>query len=127
MNKKELISNLINFFKRFESILDKKGEEEIIRDATIQRFKFAIELLWKTMKRLLQYEKENVETPREVIKKAYKLKWINDEKIWLSMLDDRNSTSHTYNEKLSEEIYRRIKTYYKELKSTIDILENKYT
>lgn len=45
------------------------------------------------------------------------------------MLSDRNMTSHTYDEKLADEIYKRIRNYVlliKELLNTIDSsLKNK--
>ena len=37
--------------------------------------------------------------------------WISDESFWLRMLDDRNRTSHTYNEAVAEEIFSRLATY----------------
>jgi hypothetical protein len=42
------------------------------------------------------------------------------------MLDDRNLSSHIYDDKTSEEIFDRIKNVYlKQIKETIDYLEEK--
>jgi nucleotidyltransferase substrate binding protein (TIGR01987 family) len=35
---------------------------------------------------------------------------------WLSMLDDRNETSHIYDEAMAKRIYKNIKTYLPLLK-----------
>lgn len=77
------------------------------------------------MKRLTQYEKEDIETPREVIKKLISLSGLMMKSYGYqcSMI---NLPSHMYNEKLSEDIYKKIKAYYKELKDSIYTLKNKY-
>ena len=50
-------------------------------------------------------------SPREALRVALRLAWISDESFWLRMLDDRNRTSHTYNEAVAEEIFSRLATY----------------
>ena len=39
-------------------------------------------------------------TPREAIQKAYQAKWLNDEAPWMQILQDRNRTSHVYEEEI---------------------------
>ncbi|HCU06528.1 MAG TPA: nucleotidyltransferase [Holosporales bacterium] len=80
-------------------------------DATIQRFEFTIELFWKLLKRILYNQGVIVQYPRDVLKEAYAGGLIDDEQIWLSMLSDRNQTSHTYDEDLADQIYLRIQKY----------------
>ena len=47
---------------------EKQNEEmEIYRDATIQRFEFTVELFWKSLKKILEYEKIEANTPRAQI------------------------------------------------------------
>jgi len=95
-------------------------------DGTIQRFEFSIEIFWKLLKRILAEQGVDAPFPRDVLQKAYAGKLIDDETIWLSMLRDRNQTSHTYDEELAEAIYIRIKTYYPILEKTCDFLKNTY-
>lgn len=82
--------------------------QPLVVDASIQRFEFCIELTWKTMKKALAQEGLEANTPRECMQQAYAAKWLDDENAWLSMLKDRNLTSHTYKEELALEIYRRL-------------------
>jgi len=90
-------------------------------DAAIQRFEFCYELLWKALKKmLLDQENIEVQSPKQVLQHAYALGWIKDEKLWLQMAQDRNLTSHTYQEELALEIYQRIPTYLKAMQSTCD-------
>jgi nucleotidyltransferase substrate binding protein (TIGR01987 family) len=99
---------------------------DYIRDAAIQRFEFTIELFWKVLKKILLHEKLEATTPRDTLSQAYQYQLIDDEAIWLAMLDDRNQTSYAYNEKLAHIIFARIKTYVPVFKASYAMLKEKY-
>jgi len=86
--------------------------DDLDRDGVIQRFEFTVELLWKTLKVLLAYNKVECTSPRDCVKKAFRYGLIEDDDIVLDMLDDRNRSSHIYDEKTSREIFERIKEVY---------------
>ena len=88
------------------------AKDELGKDGVIQRFEFTFALLWKTLKIFLEYEGIDVKSPRESLKEAFRVGFIEDEETCLDMLEDRNLTSHIYDEKLSDEIYKRIKSRY---------------
>ena len=69
-------------------------------DACIQRFEFVIELYWRLLKRILEARGREVFYPKDVLQEAYAGHLIDDETLWLQMLNDRNQTSHTYDEEL---------------------------
>jgi len=48
------------------------------------------------------------------------------EELWLQMLDDRNMTSHTYDEPTAKQIYENIQTYYPGLVKLADFIRRKY-
>jgi len=65
-------------------------------------------------------------SPRSCIKEAFKQGFIEDDEIFLDMLEDRNRSSHIYEEKTAKEIFERIKEVYtKTLEKTIENLEEK--
>lgn len=65
-------------------------------------------------------------TPRESMTEAYKAKWIDNENLWLSILKDRNETSHIYDENKAMEIYQRIKTVYAgELRRILEFIKGR--
>jgi nucleotidyltransferase substrate binding protein (TIGR01987 family) len=68
------------------------------KEGTIQRFEFAVELAWKTLKDYLEYEGRVIEplTPRNVIKEAFAARILRDGQVWIDMLDHRNLLSHSY-------------------------------
>ena len=53
-----------------------------------------------------------VKTPRETIKQAFQSELIGDGQIWLQTLEDRNLTTHTYDEETSLKIEQMIKEKY---------------
>jgi nucleotidyltransferase substrate binding protein (TIGR01987 family) len=77
-----------------------------------------IELFWKCYKYILNNKGMVVTTPRDAIASAFQAHWINDEAMWISMLKDRNLSSHTYNEKLANDILGRIPLYMKVLEES---------
>lgn len=85
---------------------------EWTRDAAIQRFEFTFELAWRAVARFAKDEGIESGSPRQAIRAAFKLGWIDDDALWLSMLNDRNRTSHTYNEKTAEQIYANLARYH---------------
>lgn len=122
--KEVLQDKLENFSKALlrlkEALKEKKSLLAI--DGTIQRFEFTFEMAWKALKKFLYYDGIETKTVRETIKKAYQTDYIDNEEVWLSMLEDRNLTSHIYSEDQAKTIYERIESnYVKEL----EILENK--
>jgi nucleotidyltransferase substrate binding protein (TIGR01987 family) len=111
--------------------LDRLGEaldlpidsNPIALDGTIQRFEFCYEQAWKTLQRFARFMGFDPRSPRDVFRVAYKQGWIEDEDLWLSMLNDRNLTSHTYRVALALEIYSRVKSYYPELRRINSLLK----
>jgi nucleotidyltransferase substrate binding protein (TIGR01987 family) len=105
-------------------------ETELIRDATIQRFEFTFEIIWKTLKLYLERQGHECGGPRPTLKKAFAENLIPSPEaadLWLRMLEDRNLTTHAYDEALANRIYSHIVSDYTALLSgmaaTIQTLE----
>jgi nucleotidyltransferase substrate binding protein (TIGR01987 family) len=83
------------------------------RAGMIQFFEMSFELAWKTLQDYLQYQGVlEIKTPRAVIKKAFEVGLIRDGETWLRALEDRNLTSHTYNEETAGEVEELIREIY---------------
>lgn len=97
------------FNKLGESLKRDPEMDDIVIDATIQRFKFTYELSWKLMKAYLAYNGIiDVASPRRTIKEAFKDGIIQECERWLQVLDTRNRTSYTYDEGIAKEIFEQI-------------------
>ncbi|MGX6960317.1 MAG: HI0074 family nucleotidyltransferase substrate-binding subunit [Rickettsia endosymbiont of Pentastiridius leporinus] len=119
------LENFRKAFIKLEAIYSKPTtEDRAYIDATIQRFEFTFELAWKFLKEYFAEKGIVINYPKEVLKEAFTAGVISDEDLWLYMFADRNMTSHTYDEKLADEIYKRIKTYVPAIKELLDTIDS---
>jgi nucleotidyltransferase substrate binding protein (TIGR01987 family) len=89
---------------RLKQVLE-RPEDDVVRDAIIQRFEFTFEMAWKAMYRLLRQRGVDVsESAFEVIPAAFKHAIISDAAGWGDLRRFRNLTSHTYDEKIAIEV-----------------------
>ena len=107
-----------------------EAENELDKDGVIQRFEFTYEMLWKALKIYLEEQgvigtiQGQTGAPKSCFKESFRLGLIEDEEIFLDMLEDRNKTSHIYNKETSEEIFERIKSnYITAIEKALDKLE----
>ncbi len=89
-----------------------EDRREFLRDSVIQRFEFTAELAWKTVREYELLQGIRLDTPREVLKRAFKIGVIADETGWLLLLQDRNNTGHVYDENIAIEICGRVEETY---------------
>lgn len=119
-------SSRINF-KRALLVLEKSLSSPITepRDLSgiIKDFELAYELSWKVLKKLLLENGHETLGAKDVYSKAYQLGYLKEEQPWLSMIQDRNRSTHVYDEKSAREIVDKIKSTYmaalKEIESKI--------
>jgi len=105
------LKKLIDAHKRLEEGIE-QARDELDKDGVIQRFEFTFELLWKALKIYLEHQGILVKTPRDSFVEAFRIALFDDEKIFLDMMEDRNSTSHIYDKETSKKIFNRIKKNY---------------
>ena len=124
---KDSLNNLAKAIANLERALTIPRDRELVFEGTIHRFEVTIELMWKTLKRALEFEGLNPKTPRESLKEAFRVGWLHDEDAWLDMIDHRNTTSHVYlAEELLEENYEDIVKVTPILRTTLDFLIARY-
>jgi len=78
----------------------------------IKDFEIAYELSWKSLKAFLERQGHETGTAKNVFSKAYQLRILGDEKVWLDMIEDRNLTVHTYDEDLAKTLADHIRSRY---------------
>lgn len=89
-----------------KALAEKKSD--ITRDASIQRFEFCVELAWKNSRKVMGTA---TSAPKQVIRELAQNQIITDVDFWLSAIDHRNLSSHTYNEVLAEKVYEFCKVF----------------
>ncbi|MCK5717309.1 MAG: HI0074 family nucleotidyltransferase substrate-binding subunit [Thiomargarita sp.] len=106
--------------------LEKVPVSAIQRDATIQRFEYSFEAIWKAAKQyLIDIEGLESGSPKGVIRACFQVGILTKEQTQqaLSMTDARNLTSHTYNESLADNIFSKIADYYCLMSEWLQMLE----
>lgn len=83
----------------------------IERDAAIQRFEYTVEACWKAAQAILS-ERYGVAlaSPKPVVRACAQNGLLTEDaaRAAMAMLDDRNLTSHTYNEEVATAIHSRL-------------------
>jgi nucleotidyltransferase substrate binding protein (TIGR01987 family) len=86
----------------------------LVRDASIQRFEYTVEAVWKCLQVYLR-EKDGIEcySPKSCFREAGAAGLLKEEDVVtaLNMVDDRNLTAHTYHQELAEKIFRKLSSY----------------
>ena len=111
------VANFLQAVQRLREAVEEhlnNPNNAVIRDGMIQRFEFTFELSWKAAKEYLldQGVANELNFPKQVLKTAYGNQMINDESVWLDMLESRNRTSHIYDDRIAAKIARDISTRF---------------
>jgi nucleotidyltransferase substrate binding protein (TIGR01987 family) len=84
----------------------------------IQAFEYTHELAWKTLKDFIE-ERGNSQIfgSKDATREAFTLGLISQGEVWMSMVNSRNQTSHTYDESTAQQIVMLIlNDYYPQFK-----------
>lgn len=95
-----------------ERIDDDDEIDDLLKEGLIQRFEYTHELAWKVMKDYAEYQGyTEVRGSRDAFRKGLEIGLI-DSRDWMSSIEDRNLTSHNYDDDTAEEIYEAIINLY---------------
>jgi len=111
---KQKLSSAERALSTLQELLASDTLTTVERDAAIQRFEYTFEAIWKLGKAFLrEIEGLEIGSPKGVIRGFFQVGLFTEEQtnLALAMVDDRNLTSHTYNEGLAQRIYAEIDNY----------------
>jgi nucleotidyltransferase substrate binding protein (TIGR01987 family) len=93
------------------------------RDSLVQRFEYTFDITWKCLAEYLEAMGRilEIKTPKAVFREAFKARYLTEDqaRLAIQMVDERNLTTHGYNEELIERICANIPAYYGLLKSVL--------
>ncbi len=78
---------------------------ELGKDGVIRDLGLPLNFFRKTLRIFLRNSGIDIGTPKETLKESFRMGWLDDEELFLNMLEDRNKTSHLYNRETSEVIF----------------------
>lgn len=121
INYTKLIKARNNLAKALQS-----SGSEIEKMGTVQAFEICYELAWKLMRKILQTEGLEFNSPNGVFRSAAKQGIIANSEIWLEYLDKRNITVHAYEEEILDELFHNTAgNFLNDLDKLIEKIQNK--
>ncbi|OPJ61885.1 nucleotidyltransferase substrate binding protein [Clostridium chromiireducens] len=103
------------------------SKSSTLKDGVIQRFEFCYEICWKLIKYYLENEGiQEAKSPKSTFREGFKIGIIEDGEDWIDMLNDRNLTSHVYDEEVALDIYEKIiSKYFRQMNDMYILLKSK--
>lgn len=113
-------------FALLESAIAIQRLTVIERAGLIQFFEMAFEQGWKLLKDYQESVGFEIVSPRQAIKQAFQSELVADGHAWIGALEDRNLTTHTYNEQTALAVENKIRSsYYPLLKALQETFKTK--
>ena len=112
---KQRFQNFDKAFSRLEKalpILSNDPDNFLLQAGVVQIYEFTFELAWKTLKDYLDAEGFTTPSPKATLRQAFQSGYIQDGDAWMKALNDRNLSSHTYDEVVATEIIKDIQSRY---------------
>ena len=108
-------SALVSLKKAIDRAAGAPDDDEV-RDAVIQRFEYTYELAWKMIKRQLEAEAavpSDIDTLsfRSLMREAAEKGMIDSIEPWLVFREQRNITSHVYNQEKAKSVFETAKDF----------------
>ena len=111
--------------RELEDALGSAPSTRLEQAGCIQYFEFCFELAWRTIKAFAErHGMSDIVSPRDCLKAAFALHLIDDEAVWLEMLESRNKMSHTYDSESALVVYDRLGSFLPVLQSLTARLES---
>ena len=108
-----------NFRKAFEqlssaaALTQQRDLTDLEQQGLIQAFEFTHELAWTTLKDFLESRgRLNIFGSKDATREAFGAGLIENGEAWMLMIESRNATTHTYDEKTADAIAQAILTRY---------------
>ena len=120
-----IVDDLSAALAQLREALAEPARLDLIKAGCIQYFEFSFELGWKACK-VVSAEQglPDCLSPKACLRQAFTQGWIEDEAIWLEMLDARNRMAHTYDARKALEIYESLPRFHAALQKLLIVLES---
>lgn len=97
-----------NFCSALDNMKEMYSYEEpydtVVLTGLVGLYEICFEQSWKMMKELLEqhgYEEGATDSPKMILKTAYRAGMIADEDLWMQALRERNNVAHSYNQNIA--------------------------
>lgn len=112
MTPATLLQDFERAVEELKAALASHPSSRLEKAGSIQYFEFCFELAWKTVRLFASHQGlAGVESPRAALRTAFAQGWIDNEPIWLEMLEARNRMSHTYSAEAALVVFSRLAAF----------------
>lgn len=106
---------------------NQRALSQLEKQGVIQAFEFTHELAWNMLKDFLQDQgNQNIKGSKDATREAFKVELIQDGEQWMAMIQSRNISSHTYDERTAEQLVDVIIHSYYPLFAALKMEMEKY-
>ncbi len=128
MSNQQILDSFRELSDSFKRLLSysKNAKEDYEKINVAKRFRMTFDLFIKNLSLILVEYKVNCKFPSDYIRNAAKFGIINNEKVFLQMLEDKYKLTNLSNLKLPDEIYKNIVKYIIILRKYIEKIEEEY-
>lgn len=111
--------------KNAVDLAETRALSDFEKQGLIQGFEFTHELAWNVMKDYFRHQgNQGIRGSTDATRAAFKNDIIVEGQIWMDMIEDRNQSTHTYNEEVAEKISSHIlKEYLREFEQFSEVME----
>ena len=126
------LNKAINSMERAVNRSQRTPDDEELRDAVIQRFEYTYELCWKMLKRQLEEESPypsavDALSFRDLLREGAEKGMIRCVEDWFIYREQRNITSHTYDENKAISVYNTALNFLPDARDLLNELEKRQT
>lgn len=110
---RQRFANFRRALEQLEGFFDPPPRNEREQQGLIKAFEYCFELGWNSLRDLMRARGvSDLIGSRDTLRQAFRLGLIEDGEGWMQMVQDRNLTSHTYNQARAEQIAANIQERY---------------
>ncbi|OGJ43798.1 nucleotidyltransferase [Candidatus Peregrinibacteria bacterium RIFCSPLOWO2_02_FULL_48_14] len=109
---KQRFQNFEKALKQLEAASQVKTPSKLEKAGIIQFFEMSMELAWKTLKDYLEDQGKVLHSPKDILKQAFQDELIVEGALWLKALEDRNLSTHLYDEETANKLDQAIRERY---------------
>jgi len=110
---KQRLQNFDKVMDHLETALRLPAPDLIQKAGIVQFFEMSFELAWNTLKDFLEDQGyQELRSPRAALKKGFEIGLLEDGHGWMQALEDRNLTSHTYDEATADQVLKLVRDRY---------------
>jgi nucleotidyltransferase substrate binding protein (TIGR01987 family) len=110
---KQRFANYQKALEQLKEFVEKKPLSKLEQQGLIKAFEYTYELAWNTIKDFYEAQGEsNIQGSKDALRLAFKRGLIQNGDTWMSMVQSRIDTAHTYNEATAKKVITAILNDY---------------